>query len=89
MSGIPAVKAGFGEVDVVLDVAEDVVADGAFVAESDDGFAFGFESLAGELLEVVRIETVQIGVGSLFAQLADAVGIFGAEAFDIFRPGAI
>jgi hypothetical protein len=83
------VKAGFGEIDVVLDVAEDFVADGAFVAETNDGFAFGFQSFTGELFEIARIETVQIGVGSLFAQLADAVGVFGAETFDTIRPGAI
>jgi len=45
-------KPGFGEVDVVLDTAEDLVVDGLVVAQGDDSVAFGFQSFAGQLLEV-------------------------------------
>jgi hypothetical protein len=37
-------ETGFGEVDVVLDAAQDFVVDGVFVAQADDGFAFGIQS---------------------------------------------
>jgi hypothetical protein len=39
-------ETGFGEVDVVLDAAEDFVVDGVFVAQADDGFAFGVQGFA-------------------------------------------
>jgi hypothetical protein len=48
-------EAGFGEVDVVLDAAENFVIDGVFVAQADDGFAFGLQGFAGQLLEVLRV----------------------------------
>lgn len=46
-------KAGFREVDVVLDAAEDFVVDGVFVAQGDDGVAFGFQGFTGQLLKVL------------------------------------
>jgi len=48
VTGLPMpLEAGFGEVDVVLDAAEDFVVDGVFVAQADDGFAFGIQGFAG------------------------------------------
>ncbi len=47
-----AVETGFGEVDVVLDAAQDFVVNGVFVAQRDDGVAFGFEGFPGQLFEV-------------------------------------
>ena len=41
------VKAGFGEVDIVLDAAEDFVVDRLFVAQGDDGLAFRIQGFAG------------------------------------------
>jgi hypothetical protein len=40
-------EAGFGEVDVVLDAAEDFVVDGVFVTEGDNGVAFYFQGFTG------------------------------------------
>lgn len=45
-------EAGFGEIDITLDAAEDFVVDGFFVAEGDDGLAFCFQGFTGQLLEV-------------------------------------
>ena len=40
-------EAGFGEVDIVLDAAEDFVVDRLVVAQGDDGVAFCFQGFAG------------------------------------------
>jgi hypothetical protein len=47
-------EAGFGEVDVVLDAAQDFVADGLFVAQGDDGVAFCFQGFPGQFFKVPR-----------------------------------
>jgi hypothetical protein len=46
-------EAGLGQIDVVLDAAQDFVVDGLFVAQGDDGVAFGIQGFAGQLLEVL------------------------------------
>ena len=81
-------EAGFGEVDVVLDAAEDFVVDGVFVAQGDDGFAFRFEGFTGELFEVAREQAADaFFVGGLPAQLPDAIRVIGAKTFDALGPG--
>ena len=40
------VKAGFGEVDIVLDATQDFVVDRLVVAQGDDGLAFRFQCFA-------------------------------------------
>jgi hypothetical protein len=41
------VKAGFGEVDIVLDAAEDFVVDRLVVAQGDDSFTFCIQGFPG------------------------------------------
>jgi hypothetical protein len=40
-------EAGFGEIDIVLDAAEDFVIDRLVVAQGDNGFAFCVQGFAG------------------------------------------
>jgi hypothetical protein len=49
----PPLKPGFGEINIVLDPTEHVVVDGLFVAEGDNGFAFGFQRFTGQVFEVL------------------------------------
>ena len=40
-------EAGFGEIDIVLDAAENFVVDRLVVAQGDDGLAFCVQGFAG------------------------------------------
>ena len=88
-ASLPVLEAGFGEIDVALDAAEDFIADDVFIAQVDDGLALVQECGEREAL-VLGGEAAQRGAGSGGGgafHLADVILVFEAEAPQGIRPG--
>ena len=76
------VEAGFVEVEFVFDLAEDLVADEAFVAEADGGFALDLNELAAQIDDV----SVIFGVDAVL--LVGLTGDSGKAAL-VFGEGVV
>src|SRR5438034_8588335 len=84
--GLWMTQAGFGQIDVALDAAQDLVIDNPLVAKLKNGFAFDLESFVGKPFVIGRKE-LRRGVGIVrFAdfQLTDTVFVFDAQPLDGF-----
>src|SRR4029077_9133611 len=69
-SSSSSLKAGFGEIDIMLDAAEDFVVDRLVVPQGDDGVAFCVQGFAGYLFKLPRVQPPDaIFVRSFPAQL--------------------
>src|SRR5205085_2197365 len=80
-------EAGFGQVDIMLDVAQDVVVDCLVVAQGDHCVAFCFQCFTGQFLKVAREQSPEaFFMRAVLTQLPDTVCIFGAQTFDGFGP---
>src|SRR5258706_9563170 len=83
-------QSGFGEVNITLNPPQSLIVNGFFVAELDNGFAFGFERFSGQSLEIGREQSADtLFVRRLVAQFTDAVAIFRAKTLDNFGPRAL
>src|SRR5580693_3169445 len=74
-------KAGFGEVNVALDAAEDFVADDGVVAELNDSASFDLKSLLGKALIFVGKKTERGAEGGSIGggQLENMVFVLDAK----------
>ena len=48
-----ALEAGFGQIDVTLDTTQGLVVDGLFIAQPEDGVAFGLQRFPRQFLKVL------------------------------------
>src|SRR5882762_6858594 len=83
-----ALEAGFGQIDITLDTTQGLVVDGLFIAQPEDGVAFGLQRFSRQFLKVLRKQALDaFFMRNFTAQLSDAVVVFGTKAFHRFVPG--